>query len=52
MRCRLNIADRRHRHNDHYWQVYFDTNRAIFDTFTAAGYPPPEQLVFMRSQAG
>ena len=30
-------------HNDHYWQVYFDTNRAIIDTFGAAGYPVPEQ---------
>ena len=38
-------------HNDNYWQVYFDTNRAIRDTFAAAGYPAPEQLVFMRSQA-
>jgi small conductance mechanosensitive channel len=38
-------------HNDHYWRVYFDTNRAICDTFTAAGYPAPEQLVFMRGQA-
>jgi small conductance mechanosensitive channel len=38
-------------HNDHYWQVYFDTNRAICETFAAAGYPAPEQLVFMRSQA-
>jgi small conductance mechanosensitive channel len=39
-------------HNDHYWQVYFDTNRAICEAFAAAGYPPPEQLVFMRSQPG
>jgi small conductance mechanosensitive channel len=39
-------------HNDNYWQVYFDTNRAIRDTFAAAGYPAPEQLVFMRSKAG
>jgi small conductance mechanosensitive channel len=26
----------------HYWQVYFDTNRAIIDTFGSAGYPVPE----------
>ena len=31
-------------HNDHYWQVYFDTNRAIADTFAAAGFPPPSQV--------
>jgi hypothetical protein len=27
----------------------FDTNRAIRETFAAAGYPAPEQLVYMRS---
>jgi small conductance mechanosensitive channel len=36
-------------HNDAYWQVYFDTNRTIRETFSSAGYPAPEQLVFMRS---
>jgi len=36
---------------DHYWQVYFDTNRAIVDTFGAAGYPVPEEHVHMRSAA-
>lgn len=36
-------------HNDALWQVYFDTNRAIRETFTAARYPAPEQLVYMRS---
>lgn len=30
-------------HNDHYWQVYFDTNKAIRETFTEAGYPVPEE---------
>jgi small conductance mechanosensitive channel len=30
-------------HTDHYWQVYFDTNKAISDTFGAAGYPVPSQ---------
>jgi small conductance mechanosensitive channel len=29
-------------HTDHYWQVYFDTNKAINDTFGAAGYAVPE----------
>jgi small conductance mechanosensitive channel len=32
-----------------YWQVYFDTNRAIRETFATAGYPAPEQLVLVRS---
>jgi small conductance mechanosensitive channel len=27
--------------NDHYWQVYFDTNRMIRETFGAAGFPAP-----------
>ena len=27
--------------NDHYWQVYFDTNRMIREAFGAAGYPAP-----------
>jgi small conductance mechanosensitive channel len=27
--------------NDHYWQVYFDTNGMIRDTFGAAGFPAP-----------
>jgi len=35
--------------NENYWQVYFDTNRAIRETFATAGYPAPEQLVLVRS---
>jgi len=27
--------------NDYYWQVYFDTNRLIRETFGEAGYPAP-----------
>jgi small conductance mechanosensitive channel len=27
--------------NQHYWQVYFDTNRLIRETFGEAGYPAP-----------
>jgi small conductance mechanosensitive channel len=30
-------------HTDHYWQVYFDTQKAIADTMAAAGYPVPSQ---------
>lgn len=29
-------------HNNHYWQVYFDTNKAIQEVCGAAGYPVPE----------
>ncbi len=28
--------------NQHYWQVYFDTNRLIQSTFSQAGFPAPE----------
>lgn len=27
--------------NEHYWQVYFDTNRAIREVFGEAGFPAP-----------
>jgi small conductance mechanosensitive channel len=27
--------------NEHYWQVYFDTNRLIRESFGKAGYPTP-----------
>ena len=33
------LAVRPHCHTDHYWQVYFDTNKAIADTLGAAGFP-------------
>jgi small conductance mechanosensitive channel len=39
------LAVRPHTHPDHYWQVYFDTNRAIAKTFGEAGYPIPEDRV-------
>jgi small conductance mechanosensitive channel len=37
------LAVRPYCHTSHYWQVYFDTNKAIVQTFGAAGYPVPEQ---------
>ena len=37
------LAVRPYCHNDHYWQVYFDTNRMIRETFGAANYPAPSQ---------
>jgi small conductance mechanosensitive channel len=36
------LAVRPYTHTDYYWQVYFDTNRVITETFGAAGYPVPE----------
>jgi small conductance mechanosensitive channel len=35
------LAVRPYCHTDHYWQVYFDTNRLIAQTFGAAAYPAP-----------
>ncbi len=34
--------------NDHYWQVYFDTNKTIRDSFGEAGFPVPEQHYAIR----
>jgi small conductance mechanosensitive channel len=36
-------------HTDNYWQVYFDTHRAVVSTFGAAGYPVPETPVVCRA---
>lgn len=37
------LAVRPYCHTDHYWQVFFDTNRIIKDEFGSAGYPVPAQ---------
>jgi small conductance mechanosensitive channel len=37
------LAVRPYCHTDHYWQVYFDANRLIRETFAKAGYPAPKQ---------
>jgi small conductance mechanosensitive channel len=44
------LAVRPYCHNDHYWQVYFDTNRMIRESFGAAGYaaPTPAQIVMVQ----
>ena len=39
------LAVRPYTHNDNYWQVYFDVNRAIVQTFGEAGYPIPTDVV-------
>ena len=38
--------------NSHYWQVYFDTNRLIRETFGAAGYPTPAPVYAVSSGQG
>ncbi len=35
------LAVRPYCHNDHYWQVYFDTNRVIKESTESAGFPAP-----------
>jgi len=45
------LAVRPYTHTDHYWQVYFDTHKAIVDTFGAAGYPTPETPMVQRKLA-
>ncbi|HEY8332032.1 MAG TPA: mechanosensitive ion channel family protein [Pseudomonas sp.] len=41
-------------HNDHYWQVYFDTNRVIKDALGEAGFPAPmpAQMVIVQQAGG
>ncbi|HJV65866.1 MAG TPA: mechanosensitive ion channel family protein [Geomonas sp.] len=41
-------------HNDNYWQVYFDGNRAIRESLISAGFPPPipAQMVWMHTDSG
>ena len=43
------LAVRPYCHTDHFWQVYFDTNKAIVQTFGAAGYPVPTLPVAHKS---
>jgi small conductance mechanosensitive channel len=42
------LCVRPYTNTDDYWQVYFDTNRAIIETFRDAGYPTPETPVVRR----
>ncbi len=44
------LAVRPYCHNDHYWQVYFDTNRLIRESFGEAGFAVPEQHLVVRNQ--
>jgi small conductance mechanosensitive channel len=45
------IAVRPFCNNAHYWQVFFDTNKAINDVGASAKFAVPEQRVGMRSIA-
>ncbi|MCW5653819.1 mechanosensitive ion channel family protein [Hydrogenophaga sp.] len=45
------LCVRPYTHTDHYWQVYFDTHKAVVNTFGAAGYPVPETPVLHRTVA-
>ncbi len=45
------LAVRPYCNNKDYWQVYFDTNRTIRDSFSGAGLPAPEQHFMVRTAA-
>ncbi len=45
------LAVRPYCNNKDYWQVYFDTNRLIKDSFTTAGFAVPEQHYMVRTAA-
>lgn len=44
------LCVRPYTHTDHYWQVWFDTHKAVVDTFGAAGYPLPETPLAPRNR--
>ena len=43
------LCVRPYTHTNHYWQVYFDTHKAVVTTFGTAGYPVPETPVAHRN---
>jgi len=43
------LAVRPYCHNKDYWQVYFDTNRAITEVCSEAGFSVPETRVALRT---
>lgn len=47
------LAVRPYCHNDHYWQVYFDTNKVLREALAEAGFPAPmpAQNVFVTQAA-
>ncbi len=46
------LAVRPYCHNDHYWQVYFDTNQLIREALGKAGFPAPmpAQTIYVHNQ--
>ena len=46
------LCVRPYTHTDHYWQVYFDTHKAIVQTSGSAGYPVPETPLAYRGTPG
>ncbi|MCY1280360.1 Small-conductance mechanosensitive channel [compost metagenome] len=48
------LAVRPYCHNDHYWQVYFDTNRTIKDALGSTDFPAPmpaQTIIVQQPQA-
>lgn len=47
------LAVRPYCHTDHYWQVYFDTNKVIREALAEAGFPAPmpAQSIFLTQAA-
>ncbi|NET36579.1 MAG: mechanosensitive ion channel family protein [Cyanothece sp. SIO1E1] len=45
------LAVRPYCNNEHYWQVYFDTNRIIRESFGNAGFRAPEQHYVINREA-
>ena len=45
------LAVRPYCNNDHYWQVYFDTNRVIRETLGEAGFHAAEQPIVVRTSS-
>ena len=46
------LAVRPYCNNKDYWQVYFDSNRVIKETVTAAGFAVPETHYAVRGETG
>lgn len=44
------LAVRPYCHNDHYWQVYFDTNRVILETLASFPAPTPTQFITVQQK--
>jgi len=42
------LAVRPYCHNNHYWQVYFDTNKIIRETLSSFPAPMPTQAVLVK----